>query len=55
MHSARLGELDVGEVAVVVLSYMNADSFAHARFLVRRLRRRFRKAIVIVSISDLRA
>jgi predicted PurR-regulated permease PerM len=48
MHSARLRELDVGDAAVVVLSYMNADSFAHARFLVRRLRRRFREAVIII-------
>ena len=33
---------------VVVLSYMNADSLAHARFLVRRLRRRSPDAAIIV-------
>ena len=38
-----------------VLSYMNADSLAHARFLVRRVRRRWPKTKVIVGflgISD---
>jgi predicted PurR-regulated permease PerM len=48
LQSARLRELDVGDVAVVVLSYMNPDSLAHARFLIRRLRRRFPGASIIV-------
>jgi hypothetical protein len=47
LQSAGLREADLGEPTVVVLSYMNADSLAHARFLVRRMRRRFPNAKII--------
>ena len=40
LTTTSLRDADLGEPAVVALSYMNSDSFAHARFLVRRLRRR---------------
>jgi hypothetical protein len=43
MQSARLRATDLTEPAVVILSYMNADSLAHARFLSRRVRRRWPK------------
>jgi hypothetical protein len=48
LQSARLREMDLTDVAVVVLSYMNPDSLAHARFLVRRMRRRVPKATIIL-------
>jgi hypothetical protein len=48
LQSARLREHDLGDVAIVALSYMNADSLAHARFLVRRLRRRLPDATVVI-------
>ena len=48
LQSARLRQLDLTNVGVVVLSYMNADSFAHARFLVRRLRRRLPQAKIMI-------
>ena len=48
LQSAGLRDSDLGEPAVVVFSYMNADSLAHARFLVRRVRRRFPNAKIIV-------
>ena len=44
LYSARLKDMDLTGVSAVVLSYMNADSLAHARFLVRRLRRRLPNA-----------
>jgi hypothetical protein len=52
LQSATLRESEFGEPAVVVLSYMNADSLAHARFLVRRVRRRFPAARIIVGFWD---
>jgi hypothetical protein len=53
LQSAKLRELSVGDVAGVVLSYMNADSMAHARLLVRRLRRRFPEARIVVGFWTL--
>lgn len=47
MQAARLGDLALDDVEVVVLSYLNADSVAHARFLVRRLKRRAPRITVI--------
>ena len=47
LQSARLREVDAGHPAVVILSYMSSDSLAHARFLVRRLRRRLPEATII--------
>ena len=48
LQSARLKELEIDGVAVIVLSYLNSDSLAHARFLARRLRRRFPEATLII-------
>ena len=48
LQSARLKELEIDGVAVVVLSYLNSDSLAHARFLARRLRRRFPEAALVI-------
>lgn len=48
LQSARLRELDLGDPGVVVVSYLNPDSLAHARFLIRRLRRRLPRARIIV-------
>ena len=48
LQSASLREIDLGKPAVVVLSYMNPDSLAHARFLVRRVRRRLPEAKIVI-------
>lgn len=48
LQSATLREIDLGDPAVVVLSYMNSDSLAHARFLVRRIRRRLPGAKIVI-------
>jgi hypothetical protein len=48
LRSARLKDIDLGGAAVVVLSYLNSDSLAHARLLVRRVRRRAPDARVVV-------
>ena len=50
LQTAGLRELRLTGVKVVVLSYMNADSLAHGRFLVRRLRRRFPGAIILTGL-----
>ena len=50
LQGSRLKELDLSGVPVIVLSYMNADSLAHARFTVRRLRRRNPDAATIVGL-----
>ncbi len=49
LQTAALREIDLGNPAAVVLSYLNADSLAHARFLVRRLRRRLPEATIVVA------
>ncbi len=48
LQTAQLRKHDLSDVSVVALSYMNADSLAHARFLVRRLRRRMPDAMIVV-------
>ena len=50
VESAGLRDIDLGDPAAVVLSYLNDDSLAHARFLVRRLRRRLPNARIIVGL-----
>jgi hypothetical protein len=47
LQATQLRELDLGDAALVALSYMNADSLAHARFLVRRLRRHAPEATIV--------
>ena len=48
LQSATLREADLGTPSAIVLSYMNSNSLAHARFLVRRVRRRFPDAAIIL-------
>jgi predicted PurR-regulated permease PerM len=50
LQTAALRELDLDRPAAIVLSYLNSDSLAHARFLVRRLRRRLPEARIIVAL-----
>ena len=45
--TASYASLDMSGVQVVCLSYMNPDSIAHARYAVRRLRRRTGVPIVV--------
>jgi predicted PurR-regulated permease PerM len=47
MASANYASLDLDGVQMICLSYMNADSLAHARYLVRRLRRRTAAPILV--------
>jgi hypothetical protein len=47
MASANYASLDLDGVRMICLSYMNADSLAHARYLVRRLRRRTDAPILV--------
>ena len=53
MQSAPLREVAIEDAAMVVVSYMNPDSLAHARFLVRRLRRRFPGARIVAGFWTL--
>jgi hypothetical protein len=48
MQLPGLRETDLGSPSVIAISYMNSDSLAHARFLVRRLRRRLPEAMIVV-------
>ncbi len=50
LQTAALREHDLGRPAAVVLSYLNSDSLAHARFLVRRLRRRLPEAHIVLGL-----
>ena len=50
LQTAALRETELGQPAAVVLSYLNSDSLAHARFLVRRFRRRLPEAKIIVGL-----
>jgi predicted PurR-regulated permease PerM len=46
--AAHLFRLDVKGVKIVCLSYLDANDFANARYLVRRLRRRLPQARIVV-------
>lgn len=48
LQSARLRELDIANAGIIVVSYMNPDSLAHARFLVRRLRRMLPRTRIVL-------
>jgi hypothetical protein len=48
LQSPGLREANLDNPSVVAISYMNSDSLAHARFLVRRLRRRLPEAMIVV-------
>ena len=50
LATAQLRETNLGEPAVVILSYMNSDSLAHARFMVRRMRRRWPEARIMLGL-----
>ena len=50
LQTAALRETELGQPAAVVLSYLNSDSLAHARFLVRRFRRRLPEAKIVVGL-----
>jgi predicted PurR-regulated permease PerM len=48
MQGHAVSRLDVAGVQLVCLSYLDAEAFTHARFLVRRLRRRLPQARIVV-------
>jgi hypothetical protein len=48
LEPARIVQLDTKGIRVVCLSYMNEDSAAHARYMVRRLRRKLPTAAILV-------
>jgi predicted PurR-regulated permease PerM len=54
LRTAQLRETDLGQPAVVILSYMNSDSLAHARFMARRVRRRWPDAKIMLGLWTFR-
>lgn len=48
MAPEQLSRLDMAGVRIVILSYMNEDSITHAKYMIRRLRRRAPAIKVIV-------
>jgi hypothetical protein len=53
LQSSRLRDADLDAPAAVVLSYLNTQSLAHARFLSRRLQRRLPDATIIAGFWGL--
>ena len=45
VSTQNLWRLDLAGIELIALSYIDADSYSHARYVVRRLRRRFGGAI----------
>jgi predicted PurR-regulated permease PerM len=54
VNTTRIKDIDLDGYPVVVLSYVNSDSLAHARLLIRRLRRRMPRARFIVGFWTFR-
>jgi hypothetical protein len=54
-RSSNLFKLDTAGVKLICVGYMNADSLSHARFLVRRLRRKAPDAIIMVAFWTFRS
>lgn len=48
LSSARTMRTDLADRDVILVSYLNDESSAHARYLVRRLRRQRNKAVIVV-------
>lgn len=48
LSTANIGRLETAGVAIVCLSYLDADSPAHMRYSVRRLRRKLPKATIML-------
>jgi hypothetical protein len=49
MQPAQLRNFDLADVGTVIVGYLNPESVAHARYLVRRLRRQ-KKALSVVLV-----
>jgi hypothetical protein len=52
---ATLGRADITGVRLIVVSYMNEDSVTHAKYLIRRLRRRAPTAKVMIAFWSMTA
>jgi predicted PurR-regulated permease PerM len=48
LEAVNIGKLDLTSVSAIYVSYLNTSSVAHARYLVRRLRRRNGRIKIIV-------
>ncbi|ATU90291.1 AI-2E family transporter [Phyllobacterium zundukense] len=48
LEAANIGKLDLAGVSAIYVSYLNTSSVAHARYLVRRLRRRNARIKIII-------
>ncbi|MEK1886488.1 MAG: AI-2E family transporter [Phyllobacterium sp.] len=49
LESGSIGKLDLTGVSVIHVSYLNVSSVAHARYLVRRIRRRNGRIKIVIS------
>ena len=49
LESANIGKLDFTGVSVIHVSYLNISSMAHARYLVRRIRRKNGRIKIVIS------
>ncbi|SDP41109.1 Predicted PurR-regulated permease PerM [Phyllobacterium sp. YR620] len=49
LESGSIGKLDLTGVSVIHISYLNVSSVAHARYLVRRIRRRNGRVKIVIS------
>ena len=53
LQPARLRDFDFSGIGTVVVGYLNAESIAHARYLVRRLRRQSPSVTVVIAFWSL--
>jgi len=48
LEAVNIGKLDLTGVSVIYISYLNTSSVAHARYLVRRIRRRNARIKIVI-------
>ncbi|UXN62180.1 AI-2E family transporter [Phyllobacterium zundukense] len=48
LEAVNIGKLDLSDVSTICISYLNTSSVAHARYLVRRLRRRNARIQIVI-------
>ncbi|TXR49167.1 AI-2E family transporter [Phyllobacterium endophyticum] len=52
LEASNIGKLDLEGVGAICISYLNTSSVAHARYLVRRIRRRNARIKIIIGFWD---
>ncbi|RCW80334.1 AI-2E family transporter [Phyllobacterium bourgognense] len=48
LEAVNIGKLDLSNVSTICISYLNTSSVAHARYLVRRIRRRNARIQIVI-------